>query len=340
MLHSLSEEQGFDVFMTPIRFLPANADASGLILIDNTAYVGTANDCGGVANGVWALGVSVQDKTVIVWKTNGGSVAGTAGPAFGTDGAVYAATADGDYGPANFSDSVVALDPKTLRLKDFFSPAKSAFNATPVVFAHGGRDLIAATNSDGRLYLLDSASLGGADHRTPLAVSAKYVDVTTDYTPGALASWQDAGGTQWILVAAGGAVSGVPAAGGNATNGAIVAFRVADQGGKPTLQPAWVSRDMMSPLPPIVVDGVVFAVAGGEFRSSDASITGAQRAQRSASAVLYALDGTTGRELWNSGTALTSYVSHTSGLSEQFGTVYVATADNVLWSFGFPQHKQ
>jgi hypothetical protein len=76
MLHSLSEEQGFDVFMTPIRFLPANADASGLILIDNTAYVGTANDCGGVANGVWALGVSVQDKTVIVWKTNGGQRGG------------------------------------------------------------------------------------------------------------------------------------------------------------------------------------------------------------------------------------------------------------------------
>jgi hypothetical protein len=83
----------------------------------------------------------------------------------------------------------------------------------------------------------------------------------------------------------------------------------------------------------------VFAVGSGEYHSSDASLTAAQRAQRSKPAVLYAMDGTTGKELWNSGSTLTSYV-HSGGLSSLFGTIYLTTSDNTLWAFGLPQDKE
>ena len=63
---------------------------------------------------------------------------------------------------------------------------------------------------------------------------------------------------------------------------------------------------MFSPLPPIIINDVVFALSSGAFRSGGAQMTAAQRAQRSKPAVLYALDASTGKELWNSGSTITS----------------------------------
>ena len=37
---------------------------------------------------------------------------------------------------------------------------------------------------------------------------------------------------------------------------------------------------MMSPLPPIIINGVVFALSSGEYRSGGTAMTAAQRAQR------------------------------------------------------------
>ena len=91
---------------------------------------------------------------------------------------------------------------------------------------------------------------------------------------------------------------------------------------------------MVSPLPPMVINGVVFAVSSGEFRSGGA-MTAAQRAQKSAKAVLYALDGDTGKELWNSGNTITSFV-HSGGLSGGGSQLYLETYDGMLYAFGFP----
>ena len=309
MLHQLSMQQGFDVSMQPVSFLPPNANASGLILVDNVAYVATSNSCGAVANGVWALDMGSPAKTVTTWKTDGGNIAGNAGLAFGADGTLYVATAG----------SVVSLEPKTLKLRDSFSVGASEFNSSPVVFSWKGRDLVAVSNRDGKIYLFDSASL-----KTPLAISAKFATITTDYAPGALASWADSGGTRWILA---------PAA------GAVVAFKVSDEQGKPVLTQAWTSRDLVSPVAPVVVNGVVFALSSGEFHTSDANMTAAQRAQRSQPAVLYALDAFTGKELWNSGKTITSFSPHSAGLAVSTGQVYVVTFDNTLYAFGFEQKE-
>jgi len=112
-------------------------------------------------------------------------------------------------------------------------------------------------------------------------------------------------------------------------------FEVVEENGAPTLRPRWVSRDMVSPLPPAIVNGVVFALSSGEFRSSDPQLTAAQRAQRSSPAILYALDASTGKELWNSGSTITSFV-HSGGLAAGGGRVYVGGYDGTQYAFGFP----
>ena len=52
-------------------------------------------------------------------------------------------------------------------------------------------------------------------------------------------------------------------------------------------------------------------------------------------ATLYALDAATGRELWNSGSAIMSFVD-SGALAAGDGHVYVPTHDNTLYAFGVP----
>ncbi len=119
------------------------------------------------------------------------------------------------------------------------------------------------------------------------------------------------------------------------TNGAVVAWKVAEQSGGLALEPGWSSRDLVSPLTPLVINGVVFAVSSGEARGKDSKLTAAQRAKASVPAVVYALDGANGKELWNSGKTITSFM-HGGGLSGGAGQIYLGTHDGTLYSFGFP----
>jgi len=310
MLHMVLISNGEDS-APPVRFLPANANATGLIFTENDVFAATRNNCGGAPNGVWAM--NLTDKTVHTWKTNGGSAIGTA---FNPDGTIFASTGDGQYDATSFSDSVVALDPKDLHLKDQFSPGKSEFTSAPVVFNQGGRDLVAVANKDGKIYLLDAKSLGGADHKTPLAVSTAVGNVIT----GDLSTFE-AAGTRWILAPVAGGVNSAThfaAMNGSVTNGAVAAFKVVDQSGKPALEPAWVSRDLTNPLTSLIVNGVVFATSGGNAQHP---------------AVLYALDGSSGKELWNSGGTIASYSR--SPISGSASQLYLSAADSTIYTFGF-----
>jgi outer membrane protein assembly factor BamB len=209
------------------------------------------------------------------------------------------ATADGDQSATAFSDAVVALENKTLGMKTI-SSGKTPFTTSPLISFSKGRDLVVAANKDGRLCVLDAASLGGSDHKTPLHKSGRYERVGR-FAAGALSTFEEADGTRWVVVASAGPVHAdakYSVSNGTVTNGAISAFKVTDASGAVTLQPAWVSRDMTSPVTPTIVNGVVFAIASGE----NVQVPAAQRAQRSTNAVLYALDAQTGKELWNSGT--------------------------------------
>ena len=50
-----------------IPFLPPNAHAIGLIVVNDVAYAATANKCGGVENGIWA--VDLKTGKIATWKT-------------------------------------------------------------------------------------------------------------------------------------------------------------------------------------------------------------------------------------------------------------------------------
>ena len=195
-----------------------------------------------------------------------------------------------------------------------------------------------AANADGRLYVLDAGSLGGADHRTPLSKTAPYSTGAGDFMAGALATSENADGSRWVFAAAAGPPSPGTAFGsanGPVTNGAIVAYKLADQNGTMGLQAVWASRDMLSPAPPTVVNGVVFAISTGEYRSGDSQLTAAQRAQRGKAAVLWALDAASGKELWSSGNTISSFVRGV-GPSAGDGQVYVVTYDGTVYAFGIP----
>lgn len=332
-VRALNVQNGWELF-PPVMFTPANARTAGLILVnDDTTgmlYTATSQGCGSTPDGVWAVDLVSPQKPVISWSAGGATMAGTSGPAFGNDGTLYVATSDGT---APLSNSIVALDRKTLKPTGLATVASAKFTTSPLVFPWKGRDVVAVSGG-GQLYLFDGASLS-----EPLARSARYG--RADDEGGALASWLDAEGIRWILVPSAGPVKAEgtgPAANGVVTRGALVAFKVIeDADGKLVVRPAWVSRDLTAPTTPLIVNGVVFAASSGEFRSADKTMTAAVRARRSVPAVLYALDGATGRQLWSSGTAMTSFAR--GGLSAGNGVVYVPTFDGTLYAFGVPIEK-
>jgi len=330
-IHSLYVSNGAEM-EPPVPFIPPDTKPSALIWIDGIVYTTTSGECGAAPNALWAmdLNVPVKVRKAVSWKTGSANIAGASGLAFGSEGVIYVALATGaTFAPA--PDSIVALNPETLKPTDWFTASGADFNATPTIIRHKNRDLIAATANDGRLYLLDAASLGGTDHKTPLAVTAKFTDAGAGT---ALATFEDAGG-RWIVATASGTTGDVKfTQNGSAPNGRIVAFKLRDDSEKLSLEPVWQSQDLMSPLAPIVVDGMVFAVSSGEYRGGPAPLSAAQRAQRSVPAVLYVLDAATGRTMWNSGTKITSFAR--GGLSAGGGQVYLVTYDNQLYAFGIP----
>ena len=58
MLHTMYVSNGAEPD-SPVRFLPANANAAGLIVVGGVAYAATTRGCGGVADGVWALDLEI-----------------------------------------------------------------------------------------------------------------------------------------------------------------------------------------------------------------------------------------------------------------------------------------
>jgi hypothetical protein len=330
-IHSLYVSNGAEM-EPPMPFIPPDTKPSAVIWVDGVVYTTTSGGCGGAPNALWALDLNlpIKERKTISWKTGSANIAGTSGLAFGSEGAIYVALGTGATS-APAPDSIVALNPETLKPTDWFTASGADFNATPTIIRHKNRDLIAATANDGRLYLLDAASLGGADHKTPLAATAKFTDAGAGT---ALATFEDASG-RWIVATASGTTGDVKfTQNGSAPNGRIVAFRLRDEGEKLSLEAVWQSPDLTAPLAPIVVDGLVFAVSSGEYRGGPASLSAAQRAQRSVPAVLYVLDSATGKTIWNSGTKVTSFAR--GGLSAGGGQVYLVTYDNQLYAFGIP----
>ena len=191
---------------------------------------------------------------------------------------------------------------------------------TPVIFHYKGRELMVDAGKECRLYLMDTESIGGDDHRTPLYRSPLLCNEDVNFASagiwGSLASWEDSKGVRWVLTPIWGPSHPdfkVPISYGPVTHGAIVALKVEDVGGKTVLTPAWMSRDMDQAEPPVIANGVVFAYGNGESSVQATpelglgANTSANRIKWSTHAVLYALDAETGKELWSSGDQIRSW---------------------------------
>ena len=168
------------------------------------------------------------------------------------------------------------------------------FATAPMVFKFKDKEYVAAGNVSGHVFGMDQVTLA-----LLVNVPGHGVSMGT-----ALASWEEPESkARWIL-----AVRGA----------SVVGFKVVEENGTITFKEAWKSREIASASAPIVVNGVVFVLASGSASSS---------------AVLYALDGMTGKELWNSGTSIAGY--STTGISSGGSKVYVGTHDGTLYAFGY-----
>jgi hypothetical protein len=307
-----------------VKFLPgATAAADGLNMFGKTLFTSTSSNCAGSPNGVWAVDVASPDYTVSSYPTQKISTLGLAAPIV-ADGTVFAVTGSGtsDSSSSVYANSVIALGEKGLKVSDWYTPADGGAlqSVTPTAFTYKGKKLIVAPGKDGSFVLLDTASLGGADHHTALAETVKISKAKSGSYNG-LASWQDTSGTAWVLASISGPVEAsakFAAINGAATHGSIIAFKIEDEGGKLTLTPTWVSRDLINPASPVAANGTVIALSQGDA---------------AAHAKLYVLDATTGKELYTSGDSIPTY-AHLTGVSVGDGHAFFTTHDNTLYSFG------
>jgi hypothetical protein len=326
MLHEQVLTTGVDYAPSApaVKFLPAaNANPDGLSMIGKTIFTMTGRGCGGAPNGVWAIDLASPDYSVSHYATHKISPLGLAGPTVG-DGVAYVVSGSGasDTATGVYANSITSLDVKDLKVKDWYTPVGEGKlqSVTPVAFTYKDKKVVAAPGKDGSFVLLDNASLGGADHHTPLAETAKISKAKSDSSDG-LASWQDANGTAWVLASVSGPVDAgakFATTNGPAPHGSIVAFKVEEQNGKTVLTPGWISRDLTNPAPPVIANGVVIALSQGDAATH---------------AKLYVLDATTGKELYTSGDAIPTY-AHLTGVAVGDGHAFFTTHDNTLYSFG------
>ena len=326
-LHEQIMATGLD-YAPPVKLFPAAPkNIFGLNMSDKIVYAAAGSACSNVANALWAIDLNAPDYPISSYQAQKLNIAGLNGPAFGQDDVAYIVTGSGAADPAAglYPNSVIALSGKGLKVKDWYTPAAGgkALNAGAVVFAYKDKELVAAPGKEGSLVLLDSASLGGSDHHTPLAQTDAMFKSAGHGEWESLASWPDKSGAVWVLASVSGPIAPsakFPLANGPAPHGSIAAFKVEEKDGHIVLTPSWVSGDLNHPAPPVVANGVVFALEGGTPTTH---------------ATLYALDAATGKQLFSSGDAISGY-SHLSGLSAGDGHVFFTTHDNTLYSFGIP----
>lgn len=341
------------------QFVPAYSKNWSLNLAGDFLYTATSQGCNGAKSGVYAMDLSKPERPVISFMattTGGAGIWGRAGVAVGFNGRVFAETGDGPYDPdaGKWSDTFLGLAPLAAKLEDYYTPANRAWITrkdldmgciSPVVFKYKQWELVAGGGKEGVLYLLDASSLGGGDHRTPLYRSPLITNEQVDFAGrgfwGSFATWEDPAGTRWLYAPAWGPPASTapkfPLSHGPAPNGSIMAFRIAEKDGKPYPEAAWMSANMTVPEPPVVANGVVLALANGEYveqvDEEGRLLPTGVRAQKSPSnAVLYALDAATGAVLWSSGNQIKGW-THFSGLALANGRVYVVTHDSTLWCF-------
>ena len=360
MLHSLNVADGEDV-TPPVKFGFPNGKSYALNMWKGVIFTTTSQSCNGNPNQVWAINVNDPTHKVMSFNPGSGGLWGRSGASIDSTGTAWAPTGDGTYDPPDhmYGNGLIGVHVvgNELKLKDWFEP-KDRFwmqkrdldmQVTPPIFDFKGKELLASASKACRVYLLDTADMGGNDHQTPLTQTPLMCNQDVNFASagiwGSMATWKDPKGTRWILTPFWGAPRPdfkVPVTHGPVTHGAVVALKVEENDGKYKLVPGWMSQDMNRAEPPVIANDVVFAYGNGEYTEQAYPDRGLfdnspLRISRSTHAVLYALDPETGKTLYSSGDQIKSF-NHFSGLSVANGRVYIGTYDSVLYCFGLGDH--
>jgi hypothetical protein len=351
VLHTIDSATGDDL-EPPFAF--HTGKGWSLNLVNDTIYMANTYAQASIS------AVQLDDPThkVASWSSVSGGAWGRRGAVVDSTGTVWTTTGDGSYNPANnqYANSVVGvkLVNGELKMVDYYTPTNWDWlrkrdldpNNTPTIFTYKGRELMAASGKECRVYLLDPRSLGGADHQTPLYKTPLFCNEEADFQDsgswGALSTWEDPAATRWVLAPFWGPqhsefkfpITNTPPS----KEGGVAAFKVSDAGGKLTLEPGWVSRDMHRGEPVVIANGMVFGYGSGEstrqgYPDMGLQFNSALRARDSNHATIYVLDAITGKELWSSGNTITSF-NHFSGITVANGRVYLGTYDGTIWCFG------
>lgn len=345
----------------PVQFVAPYAKAWSLSLVDGMLYTTLSQGCGAGLSGFY--GVDVRDRhhpvihQLLLSNSDTAGIWGRGGPVIGDNGRIYGSTADGHFDPAagDYSNTVISASLPDLKLQDYFLPLNwdalrrrdlDLGSASPVYFGWKNRRVIATGTKEAVVTLLDADTLGGADHQTPLYKSAKLGNEKGVCCEGlgiwgALATARDGEGQTWLYVPMGGPPASdvkFPLSQGDVTHGSIMAFKVMtnQSGQNPMLEPGWIAGGFSLPDPPVIANGVVFALSTGENAVQQGGEK--KRLLNTHPAVLRALDAATGKELFNSGDSIATWV-HFSGLAIANGQVYVVDHDSNVYAFGLPAKK-
>jgi outer membrane protein assembly factor BamB len=356
MLYGLDLGSGF-VRYGPVQFVAPFSKNWSLSLVNGKVYTALSQGCGNGISGFYSIDVRDRHHPTIeqglLSNTNTAGIWGRAGPVIGTSGRVYGGTADGMFNPAagDYSNTIVAEGLGQLSVLDYFLPPNWLYltrkdfdlgSSSPVYFGWRNRNLLAHGAKEGVVYLLDADALGGKDHQTPLYVSPRLGNDRQICCEGigiwgGLSTARDTSGQTWLYVPMAGppATDGpkFPMTSGDTSRGSMMAFKVEmdPKTDGPTLTPAWIAGNFDHPDPAVIANGVVFSLSNGENAVQKGGEV--KRLENTHPAVLRALDAGTGKELYNSGSAISSWV-HFSGLALANGKVYAVDHDANVYCFG------
>lgn len=357
-LHTLDLADGHEL-IAPLNFVPAWSKMWSLNYSEGVLYASLSQDCNHVRSGVVGLDPDSPGRPIVRFfssVSHGAGIWGRGGASIGFDGFIYGATGDAPYDPGagEFGDTILRLEPRTLRLAGYYAPQIWEYitrrdldmgTSTPVIFRWHQRVLAAVGGKEGAIYVVDTAKMAGTDHQTAAYVSPRYVNSQQTFEGngvwGEMSAWTDAAGTTWLYVPTWGEpteAAKFPVSYGAVKNGSIMAFRVVPSAdGKPKLSPAWISADIAVPDPAVIAGGVLFVLGTGEnpqqVTNGDIHQLLRNRENRNTGhAILHALDAKTGRELWSSGDTMAGW-THFSGLAVGDGKIFASTHDGAVYAF-------
>ena len=332
MVHVMNPQVGTDQ-IPPVKFLPPNANVVGSILVDNVLYAATTGNCGGAAER--RLGGRSRERGEDRHDVRHQGRRGCRRRGADVRHRRHDLCRDRQPGLRPWPTPIVSLEAKTLHAEGLVLRGRVSLHLESDRVPVQGQGSVVAANKDGRLYVLDSASLGGADHKTPLH---KIVAVS---------------------VAADGCRPASPrgrmppgrAGSSRRSSGPVHADDEVrdDQRRRRRRARSRRSRSSTRTTPRRCSRSGCRAIWGAghagdrqrrRVRARERRGHGGAgaRAQRPTPAVLYALDGATGKELWTSGTTITSSVRGV-GPSAGDSQVYVVASDGTLYAFGMPAER-